>query len=479
MADISNPTGGTKVLRYPTEYQLSLLNLYTSVQGESIVNLIPFLMELNLFEDIYGNTISGQLLLSDAVGLISNFSLSGNEFIQIKLQKTEGDEYALTRNFRVYKITNRSPADSNNYELYTLNFVSEEFLVSEQYRISKSYKGKKVSEIITDILKNYLKVGSGKKKQMSISETQGTYDFILPNKKLFETINWLSSYALPKAGVGEGADMIFFENSDGYWFKSLQELYAQKVYRTYRFDPKNLSNQQIDAQLSNVYKFEILNLFDTLSAIKNGTFSNRVITIDPLLRKVKTTDFNYDTYSKKATKINGYSLTNNYKNRMNKTIYDAPPADLNHGTLRMVTSNSEQKKSAFVTGKAGGPNYVGSDIFIEKYMPNRVAQIALANYIRIKLTIAGDPFITVGRIVDFETLKDNPNASFSKAGSAPARARDPMLSGKYLVTAVRHIVRNNSYITVLELCKDSFEEKISSFNTGDGTLQSLVNGEQL
>lgn len=474
MAVLENPTGGTNKLNYPTDYHISLLNLYTSKQGTSVVNLIPFLVELNLYEDIYGNTVSGQLLMSDALGLVSNFSLSGNEFIQVKLQKTESDQFALTRNFRVYKISNRSPSDSNNYEMYTLNFVSEEFLLSEQYRISKSYKSKKISEIITDILKNYLKVGVGKKKPIAISETSGTYDFILPNKKLFETINWLSTYALPKSG--EGADMLFFENSDGYWFKSLQELYTQPVYRTYKFDPKNISGQTLDTQLSNVHKFEILNLFDTLSAVKNGTFSNRVITIDPLQRKVTTTDFDYDKYYGKAKKINNYPLTNNYKNRLDKTLYDKPPADLNHGTLRFATTNSEQKKNPAFAAK---PTALASDIFIEKFMPNRVAQVALANYVRIKITVAGDPLITVGRIVDFETLKDNPSTSFATSKDAPMRVRDPMLSGKYLVTAVRHILRNNSYITVLELCKDSFEEQLSSFDTGNSTLKGLANGEQI
>lgn len=470
MADDLNT--GTGNIRYPTDYQISHLSLITSVQN-GVVNLLPFLVELNLFEDVYGNTISGQLLMSDALGLLANFSISGTEFIQVSLQKTRKDTAPITRNYRLYKISNRVTSESGNYDVYTLNFCSEEFLLSEQYRISKSYRGKKISEIIKDILSNYLKVS----KPISISNTQGTYDFILPNKKLFETINWLATYAQPepKAGMASGADMLFFENSDGYWFKSLQELYTQKAYKNYKYDPKNLDSTNTNQQLSNVYNFEILDLFDTLGAITNGTFSNRVITLDPLTRTKKSVDFNYNDYYAKAKSINNYALTNNYKNRLKKTLYDAPPADLNHGTLRMVTSNSQQKKQPFIAGK---PSTVAEDVYIEKYMPNRVAQIALANYVKIKITIAGDPAVTVGRIVDFEIYKPSPS-DYTTTKDMPDRVRDPMLSGKYLVSAVRHIVRNNSYITVLELCKDSFEEKLSGFDNSSSTLTALVNGKQV
>jgi hypothetical protein len=464
---------GTTSLKYPTDYQITLLNLITPLDN-GVVNLLPFMVELNLFEDIYGNTISGQILMSDALGIVSNFALNGTEFIQVKLQKTSKDEFSLTRNFRVYKISNKVTGENNDYEVYTLNFCSEEFLLSEQYRISKAFKGKKISEIITSILKDYLKVGTGKTKPISISDTYGTYDFVLPNKKIFETISWLSNYARPLPTVGEGADMLFFENSDGYWFKSLQELYGQQSYRTFKYDPKNVSDD-LNQKLSNVYNFEVLDLFDTLSAITNGTFSNRVITIDPLTRTYKETDFNYDKYMSKAKILNKTSVTNNYKNRINKTMYDAPPANLQAGTLRLVSSNSNQKKHPFIAGK---PTAVGSDIFIESFMPNRVSQIALANYMRIKLTVPGDPMLVVGKVVNFQTFQVSPT-DYSTDKDSASRVDDPLYSGKYLITAVRHIVKNNSYITVMELCKESNNQSFASFDNSSAVLKNFVDGVQI
>ena len=144
---------GTKNVNYPTDYNLKTLNLVTTLKGNGVVNLMPFLLELNLFEDIYSSTISGEILVQDAMGLISSYMLNGTEFLQVQLQKTTQDSQFYSRNFRVYKVGKRVIGDNNDYEVFSLNFCSEEFLLSEQYRISKGFQGQQISDIITTILK--------------------------------------------------------------------------------------------------------------------------------------------------------------------------------------------------------------------------------------------------------------------------------------------------------------------------------------
>jgi hypothetical protein len=225
-------------------------------------------------------------------------------------------------------------------------------------------------------------------------------------------------------------------------------------------------------KVSNALNFEVLNYFDTLSAVSNGTFSNRLLSIDPLQRTFKITDFNYNNYLDKAQTMNKYPLTNNYQDRMGAAMYDPPSNGLEAGALRMATSNSEQKKNDYIVQLPDvyGPDFVANDIFIEKYLPNRVAQLALANYMRIKITVPGDPQLMAGKTVNF--------ATYAPGGEGLERNLDPFYSGKYLVSAVRHIVKNNSYITVMELCKESVGESFAGFDNNDSFLSSLVNGEQ-
>jgi hypothetical protein len=470
---INNSVAGTQYVRYPSDYNLKQLTLFTSMVGDnSAIDLMTFLLEINLYEDIYSSSITGEVVINDALGLISNYLLNGTEFIQIQLQKTSQDDVYISRNYRVYKMSKRQISDSNQYEVYVLNFCSEELLISENYRLSKSAKGKMIHEIIIDVLTNYIKT----KKDFYWDPTRGVYDFILPNKKLFETINWLSTYAQPLSG--SSADMLFYENSQGYHFHSLQTLYSQSPYQTYKFDPKNINNTpgkiDIQEQLTNVFDFEMLNFFDTLDAASNGTFANKVIGVDVLTRTIYNGTFEYNNYNGKL--LNSQKLTNGYQDRLGATIGTiAPviPAGLETGTLRMSPSNKDQKENDYITQKIDAIDTVANDIMLEVYLPNRVSQLALANYMRIKITIPGDPNILAGSVVTFNTFAISP-VTFSQTGNQ--RTLDPLYSGNYLVTAVRHIVKNNGYITVLEMCKDSVG--VSYSNNNDG-LQQFINGVQI
>ena len=162
---------GTQYIRNPTDYNLKQLSLITSMVGDnSIVDLMPMMVEIDLYEDIYNSTISGEVVIQDALGLISSYLLNGTEFIQIQLQKTTEDNTFISRNYRVYKISKRDISDSNQYEVYILNFRSEEFFISEQYRISKSVKGTMISDIIKNIMNTYVLAGKGNKGKPKTEE---------------------------------------------------------------------------------------------------------------------------------------------------------------------------------------------------------------------------------------------------------------------------------------------------------------------
>jgi len=459
-------TSATKNLPYATGYNLKTLNLISNLSNGEF-NLIPFMLELNLFEDIFSPTISGEVIISDARGLISNFRLNGTEFLQVKLQKTTQDSFTLSRNYRIYKISKISRGDNNDYENYSIQFCSEEFLLSEQYRISKSFPATKISDIIGRILTDYLKV----KKPFSIQPTTGLYDFVLPNKKIFETISWLSTYAQP-ASNSPGADMLFYENIDGYFFRSLQSLYTQAPYQNLKFDPKNIT-KDLNQKLTNATDFEVLNFFDTLNGVTNGTFANKVITIDPLTRKVGEGTFNYAKHVQTSKQMNPAAVTNNYQNRHGKTMYDDVPKTIpgmQLGALRLASSNSNQKKNPYIAQRTIS---VANDIMIEKYLPSRVAQLSLANYTRIKVTIPGDTSMTIGKTVNFSIFGVDPVTYSDRATRTP----DPFYSGKYLVTAVRHIVKNSSYITIVEMSKESVGVNYSNYNPG--TQGEYIKGIQI
>lgn len=442
---------------YPQDFHLNKLNFVTA--SKTKMDLKRLMLEFSFYEDIFSFAVSGYITVIDAQSFIEMMQLTGNEYLEIDFGKIKGAKNSIKGTYRVYKLSHRKPNANLTSEAYTLHFCSEELLLSEQIKISKSYKGKKISDNIKDILTTSLKVPS--KRIQQIEETTGINNLVAPKVKPFEAISWLSNYARPKTKGQPGADMLFFETKNGFNFRSLQTMYNSDVYATYKYQMKNAGDDQQPMQdkVNTVLNYEIVKSYDMLNEINSGTLSNRLITIDPTTRTVRTTNFGYSDYKKKASSLNKGEATPEVKNRLGKAT------SMNfEGTLKLSVSNAEQEKNAYI--KTNGVD--SKDVFMENNIPNRTAQIGLANYTIVKIVVPGDPGVTAGRTVNFNIYSLKPGTN--------KRELDKFYSGKYLVTAVRHIATSpNEYRTVLELGRDSSTKKYAS--RGGNTVEAKsVNG---
>jgi hypothetical protein len=444
---------------YPQDFYLKTLNFLTA-SGQRI-ELRQLLVELSYYEDIYSFVASGYITILDSQGFIELLQLTGNEFIEVNFGKVKNGSNENDQKFRVYKSSSRQPAGNMNTETYTLYFCSEELLLSEQVKISKSYKGTKISEIVNNILKEELKIDNEKLSQSVIEQTTGVYDFLVPRMKPFEAISWLSTYARPQLSGAIGADMLFFETKLGFNFRSIQSMMSNDVYATYKYQAKNLdeNTQSFQEKSITVIDYELGKPYDILNEIGSGTLANQLISIDPLTRTYKKTNFDYSKYRTQAKSLNAGGPTNSLRNRLGKTEQESYES-----VIKVATGNAGQKQVPYIkTAEAG----VAQDIFVETYIPNRTAQINLANYTVLKASIPGDPGITAGRTVNFNLLTLKP--------SNTKKDLDKFYSGKYLVTAVRHIIKPAGvYQTILELAKDSSPSTYSQINSDDPVWKEAV-----
>jgi hypothetical protein len=444
----------TKGLVTADDFYLEKINIVTP---KNIVNIKSVFVELSYYEDIFRGTVSGHVLISDSISMIDRLGLSGNDFLELKFRKSKLVEegQSISKYFRIYRVGERILNNSET-ESYALHFCSEELFLSEQTKVSKAYDGKTIEEIVTDILNKHMQID---KKYLNIESTEGPYDFVIPYKKPFDAINWLANYAIPtEAKTVKGADFVFFENSEGFNFRSLQSLFTSRIYNNYIYSQKNVDNLgnkgSLGRDLSTIKSYTFLDTFDTLYGTVSGAFANRLITIDPLTRRYTDTKFDYvSDYQNKLNDKEKNSLINNTQNRLGKTAnqnYDA--------VLKVMTTNANQKTAVGILDK---PHTVANDIRVEKYVPYRTAQLALSHYVRIKLTISGDPNLTVGTTINVEL----PSSASNKDGSGLNEGlTDQQYSGKYLITSVRHIVSSQmKYETVLEVVKDGYKSSLSNF----------------
>ncbi|NBP55078.1 hypothetical protein EBU71_00805 [bacterium] len=432
---------------YAQDFSLETLNFLTA-SGQRF-ELKRLLVEMSYYEDLYSFTASGHITITDSQGFIELFQMTGNEFIEINFGKVKNGPNNNDQLFRVYKIGDKKPVGNLNTETYTLYFCSEELLLSEQIKISKSYAGQKISDMVENILIDKLRVPQAKINV--IEPTTGLYDFVIPRLKPFEAISWLSIYARPANNGSVGADMLFFETKDGYNYRSLQSMFKEEPYATYKYQTQNIEmdKQSFKEKTISVLDYEFVKTYDSVNEISSGTFANRLISIDPLTRTYKVTDFDYLKYKDQAVSLNEGDVSNALKNRLGLTQYETYDA-----TLKVALSNAGQNDAAYFKEIPGS---VAKNVAIETYVPNRTAQIALANYTVVKITIPGDPGLTVGRTVEFNLMSLKPGTN--------EKQLDKFYSGKYLVSAVRHIIQPNKYQTVVEISKDSVPNNYSDINT--------------
>jgi hypothetical protein len=441
---------------YAQDYSLKTLNFLTA-SGQKI-ELKKLLVELSYYEDIYNFVVSGYLTVLDSQGFIESMRMTGNEYIEVNFGKIKNGKNLNDQIFRVYKIGGRRPSGNMNSEMYTIYFCSEEMLLSEQSKISKSFKGNKISDIVNNILTDKLKVTD--KRVETIEETTGMYDFVVPRLKPFEAISWVSTYARPKKFPG--ADMLFFETKNGFNFRSLQSMFKEEAYATYKYEQKNLDDktQPIQEKATTVLQYEIGKPFDMMNEIASGSMANRTITIDPLTRSFRQTDFDYNKFKQQAQTLNKGGVPDSLKNRLGETENQSF-----EGVVKMLTSNANQANVPYIKEKQGG---FAKDIAAETFIPNRTAQISLANYTTIKASIPGDPGLTAGRTVNFNLLSLKPTSN--------TKELDKFYSGKYLVTAVRHIIQPQGiYQTIMELAKDSSPTSYPTISNDNAEFKKAIN----
>jgi hypothetical protein len=414
-------------------------------------------VEINYFEDIFSNFVSGALVINDSVGLIQMFQFQGQEVLILEIDKPGLDD-PLKKTLRIYKHSGRSQTKTSN-ENYIIHFCSEEAYLNEQYKISKSYKNMIIADIVHGILENDLKINPD--LLINFDKTSGVHDILVPNLKPFQAINWLTTFAQADQDKNAGAFFLFYEDKYGFSFRSVLNLYKQKTARKYKYEEKNLKSTQndlisdVNKEFVNVIAFEHISAFDSISAVKQGTMASKTITIDPLRLKFGENAHDYNEYTKNVQSLDYASLPNSAENRMGDTMNKTV------GAVKFVISTSGQSENKYIKDKEVPVN----EFSPEKTTSVRSSQLSLMWSNRIKIIIPGDIGLTVGMIVDF----DKPEISYNNPQSKE-KTSDPIYSGKYLITALRHIItQENRFTTILELCKDSYPNKTFKYdNTNPG-----------
>ena len=90
----------------------------------------------------------------------------------------------------------------------------------------------------------------------------------------------------------------------------------------------------------------------------------------------------------------------------------------------------------------------------------------MVNYTRLKISLPGDSNLTIGMVIDFSLLSINPTM----------KKPDAFYSGRYLISAVRHMITVSEFKTILEIVKDSTPTQYASPDTNSALWQNTTKG---
>ena len=248
------------------------------------VDISNGIVQFQYFESILQDAIRATVVFADTGNSINGktaiegLPIVGTE--NVELEMVDNNEQKLKLKLYVNKVT--PITDNSTKSLVSLDLVSKEFILNEKARLNKRFDGR-ISDHIRKILTDGKRTGLETEKKLDIEETSNNYNFLGNNKKPYYTMNWLSkrSVSAQNQKSGESAGYFFFETAEGFKFKSIDGLLAQKQKKSIIFNESPDRSDTPPGYDIKALGFEKDNKIDVKNKLEQGAFSTRTILFDP------------------------------------------------------------------------------------------------------------------------------------------------------------------------------------------------------
>lgn len=445
---------GEQGLQRAGEVRIEQLKLINS--ADEVIDLSEFIVELNLYEDLFKNYLHGNLVITDSRNLIDKFNIHGEEFLNVKLRTPSfPDSEVIEKTFRVFKLTDRTIVRDTNSQNFVLHFISVEFFYDVNLPLFAPFEGTitdVAGRIFSDFLatsRNYsisesnneIKENPRPTELIIINEASNKVKFISPGWSPLKCINWLASKAIPKDGVAK--NFIFFESNKNFYFGTLENLFRdahenKNYLGRYLISASNVrddkNSQNVIRELFLAKDVEMVETTDYIKNYTNGYLGNRLIYLDVFSKEYQLIDYDHTENYEKQFHSSG-------KGKEAKPVF-------NRDTFKNFATNI----SFYPKNPKLFDNY--QDNINEKMGEihgNRLSSMLELTNIKMNMTVPGRTDAEVGRIIYFEY----PSLGAKEESDTGSTAQDKLYSGYYLITAIHHKVSKLEHQMVMEVIKDS------------------------
>lgn len=426
---------------------LKAISLTTSLGTTQDISYMVESFQLN--EALLLPVTYGECVVLDGINLIDRFGVRGFDYISFSFSRL-GQETLVTKTFRIYDVRNRVRV-SNSSQTYQLVFCSEELFLASEYFIVKTYEKKKVSEIIENIARAYLKIPVDR---LEIEETYGQIDFVCPYMRPLEATQKVARHALTKS---DHPSYVFYETlREGFKFKSIESLFKAPELAEYQYNQAKLDSSIIEP--TQIISYEAKKHHDSLLNTQTGKFASSLMTFDPVTLAVREIFFDLQEWFDKHAGVEGKDA--NYFSKLAKMRNRKGdiPNKAKDSHSRFVATSLDQTKSSYVKQKQ--PEIRPLQIEKTDLARNSFFQNFVDN--RIKLLVPGNTDLQCGKIIKIRirSTEVQGQTQTSEGGA-----------GRYIITTVTHVLnKDGKFFTQLTVVKDDSMYTTTPSTTGFGDL---------
>ena len=378
---------------------------------------------VDYYESIDSPTISMNITFLDIDQVISRKGISGGEYIDLTVQIDGFDDFKLTQKKHNLMLNSvRNIITETNKQVATLEFVSVESIINETARVNKKFAGN-VSQTVFELLIGDKK-GIQTSKKLDKHDATNSYSFVGNLKRPFDTVQWLC----PKAQSStKNFGFLFYENFDGYHFKSIEKLLEQEPSFTYTHTDKPY-DQETGA--FKILQNKMVQTNDIGMNLRMGMYANRTIYVDIVNQTKEIVDFKISDFNLKRPPklLNGIE---DYPTRLMLRVNDI-------GVAQKGSKKKDQQPSSELAVYQN-KSYIRNNLLFSQ---------------SFKISIALNPDLRVGQVIEIKLPVKKGDGESKTDSYGNDRTNDP--SGKYLISGLRQIIGGQKSESQLTLIRDVF-----------------------
>jgi hypothetical protein len=428
------------------------------------IDITYMMVELNIIESLFDKCITGSLVVTDALNVISNLPLLEGDRLKGYIMRNDYDKYIrdfdpdfeIKFEYEVIKIREQKKTKQDQ-QIWSINFASWSWGDNLGRRVSKSYRQWPYSDMVKDIYDKHLQrgglSGATEMKGIDVTGTEKLWNIVIPNWKPFQAI----TYLMRRSFDGDVVNYLFYEDKEKYYFKPLNDLMAEGPKATYFTavseeyigieESRTISIDVLEPQYNKILSFEMKDYHDISAGAMLGLVNTRLIKHDVFNKRI------YDYYYK-GPEGDNYIIEDPHE-------YNKDFAALEHadpGGVEMIKGTTNNK---FCWDGDNVLSVYPEHLFQwddqeqfepDKWLRQRNGQMQQAKFIRFQIITPGNLTRKVGDKIKIELY----SPQWKPKGPDEKPIMDSKFQGNYLITSIRRKFTGDQYSNVLEVIKDDY-----------------------